>query len=173
MTKITLFTISLMLLMTLSSCFRHFFRTNSQKSVDAVTLQKLQTEQKYFIVHFNNGQMALNKINIADNKMEADLIPVPQNRMYYISPKSNKPNFVKVRDQANALMEVHLYHPETLDSNQRHLSVAVSTFNRIDVYVFDRIATRKSRILSIVEIVGFPAAYVGLAFAVASAAFFY
>ena len=116
--------------------------------------------------------MALNKINIADNKLEADLIPVSQNHIAYLNPNlDDKHHFVRRKYLNNAIMEVHLYHPETLDSNQTHLSVPVSTFNRMDVYEFDQEATSSNRVLSIVGISGITA-FVGL-FVYAAAAGLY
>ncbi len=152
MKRIFIFPVLLILSMLHTGCFQHFFRTNTRKNIDTASLQKLLSAQKYFIVHFSNGVMALNKIKIADDKLEADLIPVPKKRMDYIDPKPNKTNSVRVRDRANTIMEVHLYYSGILDSNQAHLFVPVSTFNRMDVYEFDKKSTNNSIIFSIVGI---------------------
>ena len=143
----------LLITIVLTSCFQHYFRTNTQKSVDAATIQKLLTEGKYFVVHFNNSVMAMQNIIIADDKLNADLIDLPKERLKYTEPNPDKANLVKVKAQSRTLMEVHLYSSSSRDNQQTHLSLPLSALNRIDIYEFDAKATSRNRVLSIVGIV--------------------
>ena len=60
-----------------------------------------------------------------------------------------KPNQVDKKDKAITLLEVHLYTTDS-SGNANDLSLPLSSFNRMDVYTFDKKTTTVSHILSAV-----------------------
>src|SRR5436190_1314886 len=56
----------------LSGCF-HYYTTNRVHSTDAETIQKLMTNGKYFILHTNEQNMELTRIQLNNENLEADV----------------------------------------------------------------------------------------------------
>lgn len=50
------------LIICLSGCYHSFYRTNTKPTIDAPTVSKLKSENKYFIVHYNNGINGLEEV---------------------------------------------------------------------------------------------------------------
>jgi len=141
-----------------SGCFQHYFRTNTQTSVDEATLKLLQNSNKYFIVHFDaNRVFGLNDVSVSGDKLEASLVVLPDEHNEYINPKTDKANSIYKRDKGTALLEVHLYTTNTL-GNTSSLSLPISSIDRIDVYTFDKKRTRASSIMSGIGIAAMAAA---------------
>jgi len=59
---------------------------------------------------------------------------------------------MRSKQQANTLMEVHLYSDTVIPPNQKHIALPITAINRIDIYEMDAMATRQSHILSTVGI---------------------
>ncbi|MFI5133146.1 MAG: hypothetical protein ACHQEB_02365 [Chitinophagales bacterium] len=133
----------------LASCFQHYYRTNTQKNVDAATVQNLLAANKYFIVHFGNTVKRLLNVSVTSEKLEADIEALPLEHSAYINPDTDKTNRVKYKDKINTLAEVHLYTTQAYNVSQTHLSIPLSSFNRMDIYTFDAKATTANHILSI------------------------
>jgi len=155
----------------LTGCFHHFFRTGTLKGIDAATIQRLQSEQKYFILHANDRVMEMNNVKVGKDKIDADLTMLPQGHLHYLNPKIEKANQVKAKDKPMVLIEVHLYYTGNIDSTQSHFSTSLSKFNRVDVYEFDPKTTTFNHIMSVVGIIAGILTVVGIialiAFAIA------
>lgn len=134
----------------LASCFQHYFRTNTKTSVDEATLKLLQNSNKYFVIHFvDNKVSGLKNVFVSGDKLSGNPVELPEEHFKYINPVIKKPNRVDKKDKATTLLEVHLY---TTDSsvNANDLSLPLSSFNRMDVYTFDKKTTTVNHILSAV-----------------------
>ena len=152
----------------LSGCFQHYFRTHTQTKADEAGIQQLMSINKYFIIHLKNRVAGVEHLTVSNDKIEADLVSLPPEHLKYLDPQTDKTNRVKLKDKTTALMEVHLYTTTGTDAGQNHLSLPLSSFNRIDVYEFDKSATNANHILSIVGITVVAATAIGLiAFAIA------
>jgi hypothetical protein len=136
-----------------TSCYQHFYRTHTTTPADNDALKRLQNSNKFFILHFNNNKVfALNQVTVNNNKMEADLAALPPEHSKYLNPKIDRPNRVKKTDKPDALTEIHLYYPQDAIADQTHVSIPLSSLNRMDIYEFDRQTTRNNHILSSVGI---------------------
>lgn len=159
------------LIVMLSGCFNHFFRSGTINGIDAATIQKLQSGEKYFILHAGNKVMAMENLKVGKDKLEADLSMLPADHLHYLKPKVDKPNVVKAKDKLVTLMEVHMYYEGNIDSLHSNFSAPLSKFNRIDVYEFDAKTTNFNHVMSVVGIVAGAAALtlvVGLIIALAT-----
>ena len=136
----------------LAGCFQHYFKTNTQNNVDAATVQKLLVADKYFIVHFGNTVKELLNVSVTSEKLEADIDVLLPEHAEYLNPNTNKANRVKYKDKINTLAEVHLYTTQAYNVSQTHISIPLSSFNRLDVYTFDAAATNLNHVLSILGI---------------------
>lgn len=137
----------------LTGCFQHFFRTGTLKGIDASTIQRLQSQDRYFILHAGNRVMAMNNLKIGKDNLDADLSLLPADHIKYLNPKKEKPNQLKAKDKFVTLTEVHMYYSGSIDSTQSHFTAPVSGFNRIDIYEFDPGTTSTNHVLSVVGIV--------------------
>lgn len=170
-------TIPVLFAIVLSGCFQHYFKTNSQGSVDAAKVQQLISANKYFILHFQNRIVALNNIVIDGDRLTAiptDVSPehshqlFPENKEVTPSTVNNKRSHrMKKADKVAVLMEVHLYTKELFDQKNT-INLPLSSFFRTDVYEFDPNATNTNHIFSWIGVAAATASIVGLiAFAIA------
>jgi hypothetical protein len=163
--------ISFLCILFLTGCFQHFFRSGTLKGIDASTIQRLQSQDKYFILHAENKVMAMNNLKIGKDKLEADLSLLPLDHLKYLEPKTEKPNLIKAKDKPVTLTEVHMYYPGKFDSTQSHFSAPISEFSRIDVYEFDPGTTTFNHVMSVVGVAAGAASVIGvisfIAFAIA------
>ena len=135
-----------------TGCFQHYFRTNTQTSADATILNRLQNSNKYFVVHFTDNKVfGLNNVSVNNDKLEGNLVVLPDEHNKYLEPVNDEANRVAKRDKATALLEVHLYTNNSL-GNTNELALPLSSFNRIDVYTFDEKRTRSGVIFSAIGI---------------------
>lgn len=137
----------------LSSCFQHYFRTGTKLSEEGAAIQKLQNSNKYFILHCGDNKIyGFSNVLISSNEIDGKLVELPPEHSKYLNPVIGKANRVKKSDKKNALLEVHLYS-NYLPGDSTQLSIPLTSFNRVDVYSFDKNRTTGNHILSVVGIV--------------------
>lgn len=138
----------------LSSCFQHYYKVNSKEVVDTAVIEQLKAANKYFIFHFDEKVMGTQQLNLVNDQLEADLVALPKEHAHHTKPKLDTKNGMKAKNQANTLMEVHLYsssNPVT-SAGQTHIALPVTAINRVDVYEMDARPTRQNHILSVVGV---------------------
>lgn len=134
-----------------TGCFQHYYRTNTQKAPEVGIIDSLRNSNKYFIVHFPSNNMGIENLSVNGDKVEGNMVILPEIHNLHLDPLPDNPNKVKKKDKASTLLEVHLYTDSRPDHETR-MSIPLSSINRIDVYTFDEKATRKNRIFSTVGI---------------------
>ena len=137
----------------LTGCFNHFFRSGTLKGIDAATIRRLQSEDKYFILHAENMTLSMKKLKVEKDHVEADLDTLDDFHAKYLHPQTDKPNLVKAKDKRFTLIEVHMYYTGRIDSAATHFSAPVSRIERIDVYEFDPKTTSTNHVLSVVGVI--------------------
>jgi len=146
----------------LTGCFNHFFRTGTLQGIDAAAMQRLQSQEKYFILHVNDGAMAMDSVKIQKDRIDASLSALPAGHLHYLNPKIEKANLIKAKEKNVVLAEVHLYYTGKIDSTQSHFSAGLSEFNRVDVYEFDPKTTTFNHVMSVAGIIAGTVAIIGL-----------
>ncbi len=156
-------TIAIILLLTIgaTSCYKQFYQSNTKYTTDTDMLQKLQASNKYFILHLPERNIGLINLSIKNDIIEATEVLLPPSHTSELNPKTKGSNSVKISDKDSVLMEVHLYSDKVLNKSGG-ISLAISDIKRIDVYEFDKNATRSSFIISTVGIVIVSSAIIGL-----------
>ncbi|HEX5152317.1 MAG TPA: hypothetical protein VFW07_12775 [Parafilimonas sp.] len=149
--KLTYVLVSFMVI-TLSSCYLNFYRTNTKPSIDAATVANLKLNNKYFIIHFSDTAYGLQNVHLSGDTLQGSLVALPPEHSGYLHPVSPEKSRVKRADQMYTLVEVHLY-TAAANAGNTLFSAPVSSFNRADVYELNREATRKNHIWSTVGIV--------------------
>lgn len=142
----------LMLSFSLLSCYQHYFRTHTQNKADADMLERLRSSNKIFLVHYQNGIVALQNVSIKNNTLTADTSLLDQLHLKYANPETGRTNRVKKTDKPGTLMEVHLYTNDAKPATG-NISIPVSSINRVDVYELDKGATTTNHVLSTVGVV--------------------
>jgi hypothetical protein len=133
-----------------SSCFQHYYKTNSRTSADATQVEKLKAENKYFIIHYNDKITGTQNVNLTQGSMEFSAVTLPKEHSYYISASPDKPNVVRIKHKATTLKEVHLYTNTSFPANENNISLPFASINRMDIYEFDQKATDRNRTWSII-----------------------
>ncbi|MCB0284635.1 MAG: hypothetical protein KDF60_18780, partial [Calditrichaeota bacterium] len=158
----------------LSGCFQHYFKTNSRQSIDAATVQRLMSANKYVIIHFKDRIVALNGIALNGDNLIAEPIELTPEHKKQLNPVNEKianswlnskvSHRVKKVDKEAVLMEVHLYTEEIL-AQKNTVNLPLSSFYRTDVYEFDKDVTTSNHIFSIIGVtLGSLAVIGGIAF---------
>ncbi len=63
--RFQIYALMFLLVFSLSSCFQKFYNTNTVSKTDPATLEKLQAENKLFIVHTPDGPFALKNVKVS------------------------------------------------------------------------------------------------------------
>ncbi|MEO6722392.1 MAG: hypothetical protein ABIN67_18635 [Ferruginibacter sp.] len=143
------YAVVLLVVISLSSCFLHYYKVDRLNKADAATMQNLIAGSKYFILHANDKNLALTQVKINNDMLEGEVNPLPPEHEKYLNPKNAYANRFKVKDKDIVLYEVHLYTTNPAISTS-HISIPMQDVSRVDIYELNQKATRKSRILSIV-----------------------
>ncbi len=149
------------LLFSLSSCFQQFYKTNTAGSVDGRTLERLVALKKNFIVHTPDGSFTLKNIEVNNEIISGKKGQLDPKNEKFMNPMVNKGNRVPKRQMGIVLEEVHLYTNSLFEGSER-VNLSTNQIFRTDVYGFDRDATRKSRVASIIGITVGVAAIIGI-----------
>ena len=85
------------IIITLSSCYLNFYRTNTKTSIDTNTVSRLKSENKYFIIHFSDSVYGLERVYLTGDTLHGELIKLPLPHSKYLHPKSEeKSKFKKI-----------------------------------------------------------------------------
>ena len=135
-----------------TGCFRHYYKVDSKTATDAAQIEQLKTEDKYFIFHCEDKVMGTANLNLVNDQLEADLVPLPKEHAHHTKPHVDDKNVMRSKQRSNTLMEVHLYPVTPIPSTQKHITVPLTSINRIDIYEMNATATRQNHILSTVGV---------------------
>ncbi len=168
--KRTAYLFTFLVLVTLSSCYLNYYRTNTKPAIDATTVSKLSSESRYFIIHFRNSTNGLEQAYVKGDSLYGTIVPLPLQHSKYLYPQvNNENNRVKHIDKADALMEVHLYTNAENRLDDVMFSAPIGSFTRADIYELNKSATTTNHILSTVGIITTVALIVGTIAAIAAA----
>ena len=154
------FLLTIVLLFSLTGCFRQYYQTNSVSRADSSLLEQLKAEKKHFVLHTGSGAYELQNLKLDNEMMNAELHELSAKHEYYLNPKPDVGNLIPYREKKWALSQVHIYTAEKFDSSSK-ANLPLNQINRLDIYGPDRKDTRESTIMSIAGI-----ALIGVATAV-------
>jgi hypothetical protein len=141
--------ILMLLLVSQSSCFRHYYITNTTQSVKADTLKQLMNAKKQFIVHTPAGVFGLKNVKEDNDSLTGDKVSLDPRYDRYLNPEKDSANLVLRKEQYLVFEEVHLYTKNSFKGTGP-VNLAINQIYRMDVYSRDRKAIKNSRTLSIV-----------------------
>jgi hypothetical protein len=144
-------TIVIMVMVSMSSCFRPMFKTNTGGEVQAAQLNQLIEAKKFFILHSPDGAFALDSVVIYDDTLKAHAVTVWGIHRQYLDPQIDRANFYHVNQGSVVLNEVHIYASSKPDSGY-HINLPIDQIIRMDVYEKDKAATTGARIGSTIAI---------------------
>ena len=154
-------------MISLSSCFHNFYRTNTTRSIDVNTASRLQSENKYFIIHFANSTNGIEGVHIKGDSLYGKIVSLPAEHSGNLNPiPTDRSNKIKEGTKAAALVEVHLYTNATLNNPDSLFGISLSFFTRVDVYELDRERTASNHFASTIGVVFLGGLLVGLALVV-------
>jgi len=123
------------LILALSGCYLNFYRTNTKSSIDASTVSRLNSENKYFIMHFANSTNELENVYVNSDSLYGTILPLSPAHSKNLHPLPENPkNKMKGGNKKSTLMEVHLYTSENLNGDDSLFAMPLGSFNRADVY---------------------------------------
>jgi hypothetical protein len=156
------------LALSLSSCFRHYYQTNTTHRVDADSLKLLQAENKTFIVHTPAGPFALKdvKVDKLDISGEKGFLGSVSDRL--LNPRGETKNRMSRAEKKVCVTEVHLYTDSSFEGTN-HVILSYSQIRRMDVYGPDKKSTQESMIGGVVLITVSTAAVIGMGVVVINA----
>lgn len=137
-----------LILFSQSSCFNHYYQTNTTRTVSSDMLAKLCEAKKIFIVHTTDSIFGLKEVSVVNNELTGKRDSLKRNFQQYLHPVSQMANPVPLSQLEVVTEEVHLYTRNASILIER-LNLPVSQIERMDVYGLDERATRRSLIIGI------------------------
>ena len=160
-------TIMLILMFSLSSCFKLYYQTNSVSKTDAESLEQFRLQDKHFIVHSSGSFFELKNPRLTGETFSGEWDSLNPKYDNFLNPVGEKAIPVRRRDKNRCFNEVHLYTPDSVNGKDP-VHLLISQINRVDVYSPDSKATKDSRVSSIVGITIAATALVGLGYYISS-----
>ena len=157
----------ILLMFSLSSCFQKFYKTNTVATTDSATLNKLVAENKTFIVHSPDQVFTVKNATVSVDVFGGDKEALSPANEKNLNTSPTTPNHLKMKESAVVLNEVHIYTRSSFPPSGK-VNLDINQIYRVDVYGFDKKATRESRTLGIVGITVGVGAVVGAVAIVAS-----
>jgi hypothetical protein len=151
-TRFPSFTFLVLMMVSFSSCFQQYYKTNTASKIDSLQIQTFQTENKVLIVHAPDEVFMLKNANIMDGALHGERETLNPKYEKYLNPDAGGSNRYPKKERAIALSEVHLYTNDSI-SRSGELNLSISQIYRVDEYSRDKAATHGSTALSIVGIV--------------------
>jgi len=148
------------LVLSLSSCFRQYYQTNTVHATDSAALSNLQKESKHFIVHTPSGPFGLKDVKLSSENFSGEKDFLNPNNDRLLNPQGERKNPMSRAEKKVCTTEVHLYTDSSFDNNNVRLTY--NQINRMDVYGLDKKAIRGSRITGIIVITLGVAAIIGI-----------
>ena len=136
------------LLLTLTGCFRQFYKTGTVVQTNSQTLQQLKGENKFFILHTGDSARAIQIISISDEMVEAETATLIKEHSQGLSPEPGDETVMRKKYKEAVLNEVHLYVPASQTEIQGHVSIPIDSISRMDVNTFNQKATTRNHIWS-------------------------
>ena len=165
MKNISDFTVALVLIMSMSSCFMPLYKTNTSKEIKEINLEQLVASQKTFVLHSPEGVFSLENPLMVQGHLTGSLTELSKKYEKFLNPSPDKAHAYHSSQSQLVLSQVHIYTNDSLYIHQS-LNLTANQIFRMDVYEKDKAATRGSRIASSVAIglgVGLTAILVGSA----------
>ena len=144
-----------------SSCFQHYYQTNTMEKPDFKNLEKLDTEKKYFIVHTDQAVFGLNKVIVDSFSISGNREIPDTNHNNNLNPKGTQSNRFPVLKEASVLSQVHIYTNKSFPGDGR-VELTAEDITRVDVYSKDVRADKASKTRSIVGLAVTPVIVAGI-----------
>jgi len=160
--RFQIYVLMFMLVFSLSSCFQKYYNTNTAAKTDPATLEKFRSENKLFIVHTPDGAFALKNITVNAEMISGDKAPLNSSYDKYLNPESEGANHLQMSKSDVVLNQVHLYTNSEFSGSGK-VDLKITDIFRTDAYGFDKVATKKSSVGSVVGIVVTTGAVIGVA----------
>jgi hypothetical protein len=155
------FTVMGLLLISLSSCSKQYYLTNSTDKIYADTLVKLNASKKIFIVHTSANSFVLENMEVREGILSGDRQLLNPKFERYLNPKTDSSNLILIKDKKAVLEEVHIYTSDSFYEDYR-VSLNINQIYRMDVYTVDPATIHRSIILSIAGIILIKAVSIGV-----------
>src|SRR5664279_763381 len=98
-----------LMVISFSSCFQQYYKTNTVPKIDSVQMDKLQRENKVFIVHTPGAVFLLKNAKINEGVLYGQQEILNPKYEKYLNPEASVSNRYPRKEKAIALSEVHLY----------------------------------------------------------------
>jgi len=148
------------LVLSLSSCFRQYYQTNTVHATDSAAMSNLRKESKHFIVHTPSGPFGLKVVKLSSENISGEKDFLNPNNDRLLNPLGERKNPMSRAEKKVCTTEVHLYTDSYFENN--NVLLTYNQINRMDVYGLDKKAIRGSRIAGIIVITLGVAAIIGI-----------
>ena len=86
------YVILVLLFLSQSSCFQHFYQTNTIEKTDTTVIKKFDTENKYIIVHTPTEVFSLKNIKVDSERISGERDSINKTHARYLNPASRTAN---------------------------------------------------------------------------------
>ena len=128
--------ILMILLIAFQGCM-YYYKVQTVKPVDANSIKKYDSLNKYLLIHQGDSAWHLSKPTITNNSLLGELSVLPDNRLIYKTTDPNRKPRYKRENRLNVLDQVHLYLHDTLYPKLYvgdNVKIALSAIQKAEIY---------------------------------------
>jgi hypothetical protein len=155
------YAVLMMLIITQTSCFQHFYQTNSINKADTSVLKRLNEEKKYFIIHTPTEVFALKNIKVDSERISGERDYFGKKHEPYLEPEASTANQFPKKYAETVFSEVHLYIKDTVEQKE-NINIAINNVYQVDAYGPDKKADKRSKTVSIIGLAAVPVVAFGI-----------
>jgi hypothetical protein len=162
------------LVLTQCSCFKHFYQTNTTHTVDAASLEKLDSAGKSFIVHTPTFAFTLKNVKVNSEMISGEMDFSNMKYKDLLYPKGENGNKMSNAEKTICLSEVHLYTDISFNGKSQ-IDLPINKIGWMDVYGRDLAADtidRDAKVTSSIRMGVIACAVVGMGVIIANSIHF-
>ena len=146
-------TISFITLIAFLNCIvgcGYFYKVQTEKDISKQKISEINKPEKFIILQDGINAWHFSNLKFIGDTLTGNLDLNLGYHMNYLSPeKPEKPNRFKKKNEPDVINEVHIYITDTIPIISVTASIPITSIQKIDIYNYDKKATKRSWVLGI------------------------
>ena len=133
----------------------YFYKVQTEKDISKQKISEVNKPEKFIILQDGINAWHFSNLKFIGDTLTGNLDLNLGYHMNYLSPeKPEKPNRFKKKNEPNVINEVHIYITDTIPAISVTTSIPITSIQKIDIYNYDKKATKRSWVLGSLGLVG-------------------
>ena len=128
----------------------YFYKVQTEKDISKQKISEVNKPEKFIILQDGINAWHFSNLKFIGDTLTGNLDLNLGYHMNYLSPeKPEKPNRFKKKSEPDVINEVHIYITDTIPVISVTASIPITSIQKIDIYNYDKKATKRSWVLGI------------------------